>query len=59
MDIKKTALERAFELARSGSSPTVAIIKKRLDREGYASSQVQGRELAKQLKALIQAANEK
>jgi len=35
MDSKVTALERAFQLARSGLMTTVEDIKKRLKQEGY------------------------
>ena len=35
MDTKVTALERAFQLARSGHMATVDDIRKRLKREGY------------------------
>jgi hypothetical protein len=35
MDSKVTALERAFQLARSGKMATIEDIKKRLKQEGY------------------------
>ncbi len=60
MDVRKSALERAFELARSGTCANLAALKTRLDREGYASGQVYGPALAKQLNALIKdASNER
>ena len=55
MDHTVTALERAFQLAKSGDYKSVSDIKKRL-REGYSVAQVTGRVLSKQLDALIKAA---
>lgn len=55
MDQNKTALERAFELARSGNYPTVEHIRRAVAAEGYFQAQIQGRELTRQLKALIDA----
>jgi hypothetical protein len=55
MDQNKTALERAFELARSGKYPTVDHIRRAVGAEGYLQAQIQGRELTRQLKALIDA----
>jgi hypothetical protein len=54
MDVRKSALERAFDLARSGACENVGAIKKRLDHEGYASGQVEGPALTKQLNTLIE-----
>jgi hypothetical protein len=56
MDHRVTALERAFELAKSGSCETVADIRKRLLAERYSVDQITGRMLGKQLRALIAAA---
>jgi flagellar biosynthesis/type III secretory pathway protein FliH len=56
MDKNKTALERAFELARSGRYPTVQLIRRAISAEGYSQNQIEGRELTRQLKALISAA---
>lgn len=56
MDQNKTALERAFELARSGRYPTVELIRRAISAEGYFQTQIEGRELARQLRALIDAA---
>jgi hypothetical protein len=55
MDPNKSALERAFELARSGRYPTVELIRRAISAEGYFQSQIEGRELTRQLKALITA----
>jgi hypothetical protein len=51
-----TTLERAFQLAKSGSYASVAAIKKRLKTEGYSVAQISGGALSKQLNVLIQAA---
>lgn len=51
-----TALERAFELANSGSCQNVADIKKALKSEGYSDQQITGRTLGKQLTEMIREA---
>jgi hypothetical protein len=56
MSNRPTPLERAFQLARSGRPNTIADIKQILHSEGYASGQVEGKALHKQLRALILAA---
>jgi hypothetical protein len=58
MDSKVTALERAFQLARSGHMATVENIKKRLKQEGYDERAVAdgGPSLTTQLRGLIRAA---
>jgi hypothetical protein len=53
MDHHKSPLERAFELAKGGSCPTITDIRRKMHLEGYDYSQVEGRELHKQLRALI------
>ena len=55
MDHDITAVERAFQLARSGACTCVKDIKERLMAEGYSADQISGRELSKQLEALIKA----
>jgi hypothetical protein len=55
MDRNITALERAFQLAKSGNHPSVADIKKQLKTEGYSAAQIIGPTLLKQLKSLLQA----
>ena len=57
MDQNKTALERAFELARSGRFQTVTELKKLVIREGYQASQLEGSQLSRQLAALIRESN--
>jgi hypothetical protein len=56
MDHTITALERAFQLAKSGDYAAVPDIKKRLIKEGYSVAQITGGALSKQLLALIRAA---
>jgi hypothetical protein len=53
MDQNTSTLERAFQLANSGTYSTVSDIKKRLLVEGYSDATVEGHQLTKQLKALI------
>jgi hypothetical protein len=50
---KTTALERAFELARSGNFDSVTELKKRLKAEGYPEYEFEGRALSRQLSKLI------
>ncbi|HLW90772.1 MAG TPA: hypothetical protein VKS78_05660 [Roseiarcus sp.] len=56
MDHNLTSLERAFQLAKSGQVAGLDDIRAVLKREGYSADQVQGRQLARQLKELIKAA---
>jgi hypothetical protein len=53
MDTHKTALERAFEIARSGGCISVADLIRRLKDEGYERHQIEGPHLKKQLTRLI------
>ena len=48
-----SALERAFELAQSGTIRDISQIKGVLAREGYDPSQIEGPVLIRQLRALI------
>jgi hypothetical protein len=59
MDPKLSAIERAFQIARSGQAPSVDDIKKALKKEGYPPGQIVGRSLARQLMAIITAARGK
>jgi hypothetical protein len=59
MDQGMSALERAFQLAKSGNYTSVADIKKRLVEEHYSVAQITGGALAKQLGALIKAARDR
>ncbi len=56
MEPGKTALERAFELAKNGEATSTEHIRRILKQEGYEERQVQGRALSRQLLALIKAA---
>ena len=56
MDYRKTAMERAFDLARSGEASNVTDIITSLKREGYSADQIQGASLRRQLAALIKSA---
>jgi hypothetical protein len=51
------ALERAFELARTGEFVTIGQIKTRLKREGYSSDLVVGSYLSAQLRDLMRMAD--
>ena len=54
MKLGRNALERAFELARSGEARTVSEIKKKLKSEGYSLADFVGRQLSRQLRAIIE-----
>ena len=56
MKLSATALERAFQLAKTDSYASLADIKKRLKAEGYSTEQITGAVLSKQLRVLIQTA---
>jgi hypothetical protein len=56
MQSKLSALERAFQLARSGQVASVAEIRTALRDEGYELRQLYGRTLLKQLRDLIASA---
>jgi hypothetical protein len=57
VDAKFSALERAFQMARSGRVANIEDIKKSLTREGYnVGSAYDGRSLRSQLRHLIKAA---
>ncbi len=53
MDQRMTALERAFQLARSGHVAGLTEIVTSLNREGYSGNQIEGRLLKRQLADLI------
>ena len=56
MNNRPTALERAFQLARSGRPKSIDDIKRELVKEHYSSGQIKGNTLRKQLLTLIQKA---
>ena len=51
-----TAIERAFQLASKGES--LALIRKRLREEGYDLNQIGGRQMVRQLRDIIEKANQ-
>jgi hypothetical protein len=57
MAYRPTALERAFELARSGSCADISDIRNRLKQEGHSDSQLVGPMLMKQLRELCAASD--
>jgi len=59
MDHRMTALERAFQLARSGEVSGLSEIVKALKGEGYSANQIEGPALRRQLANLIKAARER
>jgi hypothetical protein len=57
MQPQVSAVERAFQLARSGRAQSIAEIKGLLRKEGYLNGQLDGQPaLAKQLKNIMEAA---
>lgn len=56
MNYRKTAIERAFELARTGKFATAAEIKRTVSGEGYVVSQIEGPSLMRQLREIIRLA---
>jgi hypothetical protein len=56
MDPNTTALERAFQLAKSGLCGSVNEIRNQLKLEGYSTAYITGKGLMTQLKALIHSA---
>lgn len=56
MDPRMTALERAFQLAKSGRVAGLTDIVTSLKRDGYSASQLEGPLLKRQLADLIKAA---
>jgi len=56
MEANVSALERAFQLARSGQVIDVKDIKAQLKREGYDLGQITGSVLIRQLQRIMKAA---
>jgi hypothetical protein len=56
MKANMTAIERAFEIARSGQVTTVEAIRAQLKREGYERGWIVGRSLVSQLSDIINSA---
>ena len=59
MDHRLTALEYAFQMAKSGEYTSVEQIKKQLKAKGYSVAQITGPTLSRQLTNLIRAAQTK
>jgi hypothetical protein len=53
---RPTALERAFDLAKSGTCADVGEVRKKLKAEGYSPEQLTGPALIRQLRDLCAAA---
>jgi hypothetical protein len=53
-----SAVERAFELARSGQCQNIDQIRSKLSREGYDQDQIFGRELSRQLNEALRQAKQ-
>ena len=58
MDNNRTALERAFDLAKSGACSSLGDLTRCLRLEGYSVDKIVGPSLSKQLRALIAEAQE-
>ena len=56
MDQNFTSIERAFQIAKSGSCESITDLKKLLKTEGYSTDQIEGRMISKQLATLIKGA---
>jgi hypothetical protein len=56
VEVGKSTLERAFELARSGKFVSVSAVKQAVAAEGYDRRQLEGGALSRQLSALIREA---
>jgi hypothetical protein len=59
MQADKTAIERAFELAKCGRYVTVEEIRNRLRAEGYFAGAITGAQLSGQLKAIMDEARKR
>jgi hypothetical protein len=53
MQSNKTAIERAFELARSGAFKSVSQVKAAVSAEGYPAAQLVGPMLMRQIRELL------
>jgi hypothetical protein len=56
VNVPTSALERAFDLAKSGRFSTIYDIERQLSEEGYQNDCLEGPVLRSQIKALIAAA---
>ena len=51
-----TAIERAFELARSGQYASLSDVRRQLRIEGHSQEQIQGTTLLRQIRGMIKLA---
>ncbi|PBB16527.1 hypothetical protein [Mesorhizobium sp. WSM4313] len=58
MDQHKRALERAFELAKSGAYASFGEVRTKIKKEGYDIHQMDGLALRKQINQIIRSARE-
>jgi hypothetical protein len=58
MEKSTTAIERAFQLAKSGRFASMRELEKVLKAEGYSSAQLEGPSLRDQLRELMRASRE-
>ena len=58
MTDRPTALERAFQLARSGDYANLSALKDQLRLEGHPTNQIEGATLMKQLRDLLKASRD-
>jgi hypothetical protein len=58
MEKSTTAIERAFQLAKSGRLASMQEVQKALKAEGYSTYQLEGRSLHQQLRGLISVARD-
>ena len=56
METNTTAIERAFQLAKSGRFASMQELQKALKAEGYSMKQIEGRSLSKQLRDIMSTA---
>jgi hypothetical protein len=54
MDMNKTDLERAFEIAAEGGARHINDIRAQLKKEGYATFRIHGPSLIKQLRDIME-----
>lgn len=55
-ETRRTATERAFELAASGRIASISDLRRALAGEGHSSAQITGPQMLRQLRLLIQKA---
>lgn len=56
MEQNKSAMERAFEIARTGSSRSLSEIRVQLNAEGYDTRSLEGPALSKQIREIAKKA---